>query len=105
VRTALGGMASEKETTTMAKESVKARQRKREKMVVKYAAKRAALKAAGEWQKLDELPRNSSKVRLKNRCQLSGRPRGYMRYFGISRVTFRDMALMGKIPGVTKASW
>ncbi len=74
-------------------------------MVVKYAAKRAALKAAGEWQKLDELPRNSSKVRLKNRCQLSGRPRGYMRYFGISRVTFRDMALMGKIPGVTKASW
>jgi small subunit ribosomal protein S14 len=89
----------------MAKESVKARQRKREKMVAHYATKRAALKAAGEWQKLDELPRNSSKVRLKNRCQLSGRPRGYMRYFGISRVTFRDMALMGKIPGVTKASW
>jgi small subunit ribosomal protein S14 len=89
----------------MAKESVKARQRKREKMVAQYAAKRAALKAAGEWQKLDELPKNSSKVRLKNRCQLSGRPKGYMRYFGISRVTFRDMALMGKIPGVTKASW
>jgi len=74
-------------------------------MVAQYAAKRAALKAAGEWQKLDELPKNSSKVRLKNRCQLSGRPKGYMRYFGISRVTFRDMALMGKIPGVTKASW
>jgi small subunit ribosomal protein S14 len=89
----------------MAKESVKARQRKREKMVAHYAAKRAALKAAGEWQKLDELPRNSSPVRLKNRCQLTGRPKGYMRYFGISRVTFREMALNGKIPGVTKASW
>lgn len=89
----------------MAKESVKARQRKRERMVAKYAEKRAALKAAGEWQALDELPRNSSRVRLKNRCQLTGRPRGYMRFFGISRVTFRDMALQGKIPGVRKASW
>ena len=74
-------------------------------MVGKYAAKRAALKAAGDWAALDELPRNSSKVRLHNRCQLTGRPRGYMRYFGISRITFRDMALMGKIPGVKKASW
>jgi small subunit ribosomal protein S14 len=89
----------------MAKESVKARQRKRERMVAHYADKRAALKAAGEWQALDELPRNSSKVRLKNRDQLTGRPRGYIRYFGISRVTFRDMALAGKIPGVRKASW
>jgi small subunit ribosomal protein S14 len=89
----------------MAKESVKARQRKRERLVAQYSAKRAALKAAGEWQKLDELPRNSSPVRLKNRCQLTGRPKGYMRYFGISRVTFREMALNGKIPGVTKASW
>jgi small subunit ribosomal protein S14 len=89
----------------MAKESVKARQRKRERMVAHYAEKRAALKAAGEWQALDKLPRNSSKVRLKNRCQLTGRPKGYMRYFGLSRVTFRDMALAGKIPGVTKASW
>ena len=89
----------------MAKESVKARQRKREQMVAKYAAKRAALKAAGEWQALDQLPRNSSPVRLKNRCQLTGRPKGYMRFFGLSRVTFRDMALAGKIPGVTKASW
>jgi small subunit ribosomal protein S14 len=89
----------------MAKESVKARQRKREKMVAQYAEKRAALKAAGEWSALDQLPRNSSKVRLKNRCQLTGRPRGYIRYFGISRVTFRDMALAGKIPGVKKASW
>ena len=89
----------------MAKQSVKARQRKREKMVAQYAEKRAALKAAGDWQALDQLPKNSSKVRLKNRCQLTGRPKGYMRYFGLSRVTFRDMALSGKIPGVTKASW
>ena len=88
----------------MAKESVKARQRKREKMVAQFADKRAALKAAGEWQALDALPKNSSKVRLKNRCQLTGRPKGYMRFFGLSRVTFRDMALAGKIPGVKKAS-
>lgn len=89
----------------MAKTSVKAREAKRARMVQKYAAKRAELKAAGDWAALDELPKNSSKVRLHNRCQLSGRPRGYMRYFGISRVTFRDMALAGKIPGVKKASW
>ena len=89
----------------MAKESVKARQRKREQMVAKFAEKRAALKAAGDYKALDELPKNSSKVRLKNRCQLTGRPRGYIRYFGLSRVTFRDMALAGKIPGVKKASW
>ncbi|WEK35385.1 MAG: 30S ribosomal protein S14 [Candidatus Pseudobacter hemicellulosilyticus] len=89
----------------MAKESVKARQRKRERMVAQYAEKRAALKAAGEWGKLDELPKNSSTVRLKNRCQLTGRPKGYMRYFGLSRVTFREMALNGKIPGIRKASW
>ncbi|HVX52052.1 MAG TPA: 30S ribosomal protein S14 [Chitinophagaceae bacterium] len=89
----------------MAKESVKARQRKREAMVAKYADKRAALKAAGDYAALDKLPRNASPVRLKNRCQLTGRPRGYMRYFGLSRVTFRDMALEGKIPGVKKASW
>jgi small subunit ribosomal protein S14 len=89
----------------MAKESVKARQRKREKMVAKYATKRAALKAAGDYEALDKLPRNSSAVRLKNRCQITGRPRGYMRYFGVCRVAFRDMALDGKIPGVRKASW
>ena len=74
-------------------------------MVVKFADKRAALKAAGEWQALDQLPKNSSKVRLKNRCQLTGRPKGYMRFFGLSRVMFREMALSGKIPGVKKASW
>ena len=89
----------------MAKESVKARQRKREAMVAHYAEKRAELKAAGDYAALDKLPKNASPVRLKNRCQLTGRPRGYMRFFGISRVTFRDMALAGKIPGVTKASW
>jgi len=89
----------------MAKESVKARQRKREAMVAQYAEKRAALKAAGNYAGLDKLPKNASPVRLKNRCQLTGRPKGYMRYFGLSRVIFRDMALNGKIPGVKKASW
>jgi small subunit ribosomal protein S14 len=89
----------------MAKTSVKARQRKRERMVAHYAAKRKALKEAGDWKALDELPKNSSRVRLKNRCQLSGRPKGYVRYFGISRIALRDMALDGKIPGLKKASW
>ena len=89
----------------MAKESVKARQRKREKLVAQFAEKRAQLKAAGDFKALDELPKNSSKVRLKNRCQLSGRPRGYIRYFGLWRVMFRDMALAGKMPGIKKASW
>ena len=89
----------------MAKESVKARQRKREAMVAKYADRRAALKAAGDYRTLDLLPKNASPVRLKNRCQLTGRPRGYIRYFGVSRVVFREMALQGKIPGVRKASW
>ena len=89
----------------MAKESVKARQRKRERMVAKFAAKRTALKAEGNYAALDELPKNASPVRLKNRCQLTGRPRGYIRYFGLSRNQFREMALNGKIPGITKASW
>ncbi|MCP4457696.1 MAG: 30S ribosomal protein S14 [Cytophagales bacterium] len=89
----------------MARESIKARERKREKMVARYAKKRAALKAAGDYQGLDKLPRNASPVRLHNRCKLTGRPKGYMRKFGISRVTFREMASAGKIPGVTKASW
>lgn len=89
----------------MAKTSIKARQRKRERMVAQYAEKRAALKAAGDFKALDLLPKNSSAVRLKNRCQMSGRPRGYIRFFGVSRIAFRDMALAGKIPGVKKASW
>lgn len=89
----------------MAKESVKARQRKREAVVARYAAKREALKAAGDYEGLQKLPRNASPVRLKNRCKLTGRPKGYIRDFGICRNQFREMALMGKIPGVTKASW
>ena len=89
----------------MAKESVKARQRKRERMVAKYAERRAALKAAGDFQKLDHLPRNSSPVRLKNRCKITGRGRGFMRVFGLSRIKFREFACEGKIPGITKASW
>lgn len=89
----------------MAKESVKARQRKREKMVAHYAQKRAALKAAGDYEALDKLPKNASPVRLHNRCQLTGRPKGYLRYFGMCRLKFREMALDGKIPGVRKASW
>ncbi|ARS41235.1 MULTISPECIES: 30S ribosomal protein S14 [Pedobacter] len=89
----------------MAKEGVKAREVKRQKLVARYAEKRAVLKAAGDFEGLDKLPKNSSPVRLHNRCKLTGRPRGYMRTFGISRVTFRQMALDGKIPGVKKASW
>ncbi|MEJ8757979.1 MULTISPECIES: 30S ribosomal protein S14 [Pontibacter] len=89
----------------MAKEAVKARELKRQKMVAKYAAKRAELKAKGDYEGLDKLPKNASPIRLHNRCKLSGRPRGYMRKFGISRVLFRELALMGKIPGVTKSSW
>ena len=84
---------------------MKARERKRERLVAQYADKRAELKAAGDWEGLQKLPRDSSKVRLHNRCKLTGRPRGYMRQFGISRVTFREMASSGLIPGITKASW
>ena len=84
---------------------MKARDAKRAKLHAKYAEKRAALKAAGDYVALQKLPRNSSKVRMRNRCKLTGRPRGYMRLFGISRVTFREMATFGKIPGVTKSSW
>ena len=89
----------------MAKKSVIARELKRRKLVEKYAEKRARLKAEGKWEELQKLPRNSSPVRLHNRCALTGRPRGYIRKFGVCRVVFRDMALDGKIPGVRKASW
>ncbi len=89
----------------MAKESMKARERKREKLVAKYAKKRAELKAAGDYEALQKLPKNASPVRLHNRCKLTGRPKGYMRQFGISRINFREMASNGLIPGVTKASW
>ena len=89
----------------MAKESMKARERKRMAMVEKYAEIRAALKAAGDYVGLQKLPRNASPIRVHNRCQLTGRPKGYMRQFGISRINFREMALKGLIPGVKKASW
>jgi small subunit ribosomal protein S14 len=89
----------------MAKTSVLARQKKREKLVQQYAAKRAALKAAGDWEAIQKLPKNSSPVRLKNRCQVTGRPKGYMRAFGLSRIEFRELAREGKIPGIKKASW
>lgn len=89
----------------MAKESMKAREVKRLKLVAKYAAKRAALKKAGDYEALQAIPRNASPVRLHNRCKMSGRPKGYMRQFGISRIDFREMASQGLIPGVKKASW
>ena len=89
----------------MARESIIARERKRVKLVAKYEDKRKALKKAGDWVGLDKLPRNSSKVRLHNRCKITGRPKGYMRQFGISRINFREMASNGFIPGVKKASW
>jgi small subunit ribosomal protein S14 len=89
----------------MAKESMKAREVKRLKMVEKYAEKRAKLKAAGDAEGLQKLPRNASPIRMHNRCSLTGRPKGYMRQFGLSRISFREMALNGLIPGVKKASW
>jgi len=89
----------------MAKTSSKARQRKRERLVAKYAALRKELKEKGDFAALQELPRNSSPSRLHSRCTLTGRPRGFMRKFGLSRIAFRDLALEGKIPGVRKASW
>ena len=89
----------------MAKESIKARERKRQQMVEKYAEKRKALKASGDYIALQKLPKNASPVRLHNRCKITGRPKGYMRIFGISRINFREMAVKGLIPGVKKASW
>lgn len=89
----------------MAKESVKAREIKRARLIKKYEAKRAQLKADGDYVGLSRLPRNSNPIRLHNRCKLTGRPRGYMRQFGVSRITFREMASAGLIPGVKKASW
>ena len=89
----------------MAKLSIIARTQKKEELVKRYAAKRKALKEAGEWTALDKLPRSSSAVRLRSRCKLTGRPRGYMRKFGICRNQFRQLAAEGKIPGLTKSSW
>jgi len=84
---------------------MKAREVKRQKLVEKYAEKRAKLKAEGDYIGLSRLPRNSNPIRLHNRCKLTGRPKGYMRQFGISRITFREMASEGLIPGIKKASW
>ena len=89
----------------MAKESMKAREVKRQKMVDRYAEKRAKLKAEGDYVVLSRLPKNSNPIRLHNRCKITGRPKGYMRQFGISRITFREMASQGLIPGIKKASW
>lgn len=89
----------------MAKESMKAREVKRAKLIQKYSAKRAELKANGDYIGLQKLPKNSMPIRLHNRCKLTGRPKGYMRQFGISRINFREMAATGLIPGVKKASW
>lgn len=89
----------------MAKESMKAREVKRLKLVERYAEKRAALKEAGDYVGLSKLPRNSNPIRLHNRCKITGRPKGYMRMFGVSRIQFREMASKGLIPGVKKASW
>jgi small subunit ribosomal protein S14 len=89
----------------MAKESMKAREVKRKKLADLYADRRAALKAAGDYVGLQKLPRNSAPTRQRNRCKLTGRPRGYIRQFGISRNTFREMVLDGLIPGLTKSSW
>ena len=89
----------------MAKESMKAREVKRAKLVAKYAAKRAELIANGDYIGLQKLPKNASPVRIHNRCSLTGRPKGYMRQFGVSRINFREMALQGLIPGIKKASW
>jgi small subunit ribosomal protein S14 len=89
----------------MAKESMKAREVKRAKLVAKYAAKREQLIADGNYEGLQALPKNASPVRLHNRCKITGRPKGYMRQFGISRIQFREMASNGLIPGIKKASW
>ena len=89
----------------MAKKSAVARDLKRAKMIAQYRQKRIRLKAEGQYDKLHLLPRNSSPTRLKNRCLISGRPRAYMRQFGVSRIVFREEASMGNIPGITKSSW
>ena len=89
----------------MAKKSWMAREKKRRQMVAKFAAKRRALKDAGNWEELQKIPRNASPVRMNNRCPITGRTRGFLRRFGVSRIVFREMALAGKIPGVRKSSW
>lgn len=89
----------------MARKSVVARNEKRAKLIAKYAEKRAQLKAEGKWEELQKLPKNSSPVRYKNRCSITGRGKGYLRDFGLSRIKFRELANEGKVPGVRKSSW
>ena len=89
----------------MAKESMKAREVKRQKLVAKYSDKRNTLKSSGDYVGLQKIPKNASPVRLHNRCKITGRPKGYMRVFGVSRVIFREMANKGLIPGIKKSSW
>ncbi len=89
----------------MAKKSVEARNLKRQRMIAQFSARRVQLKKEGKFEELDKLPRNSSQVRFRNRCQLTGRPRGYIRDFGVCRIQLRELALYGKIPGMRKASW
>jgi small subunit ribosomal protein S14 len=89
----------------MAKKCMIARQAKRERLVAKYAAIRKEMKEKGDLAGLQKLPRNANPTRLHSRCSMTGRPRGYLRKFGLSRISFRELALDGKIPGVTKASW
>ena len=89
----------------MAKESMKAREVKRAKLIARYAEKRARLKAEGDYDALQALPKNASPVSAHNRCKITGRPKGYIRQFGVSRIQFREMASQGLIPGVKKASW
>ena len=89
----------------MSRKCLVAREEKRQKLVDKYADLRKELKEKGEWDELQKLPRNSSKIRLRNRCVMTGRPRGYFRKFGVSRLVFREMALKGEIPGIKKSSW
>lgn len=89
----------------MARKCMAAREAKREKLVAKYADLRKELKAKGDYEALQKLPKNASPVRLHNRCMMTGRARGYYRKFGISRLVFREMALKGEIPGIKKSSW
>lgn len=89
----------------MARKSNVVRDEKRKKLIAKYAKKRAELKAKGDYEGLRKLPRNSSPTRLKNRCKLTGRPRGYLRHFDISRIAFRELASKGEIMGIRKSSW
>lgn len=89
----------------MAKKSKVARDKKQREMVARYAELRKELKAQGDYEALAKLPKDSSRTRLKNRCEVTGRPRGFMRKFGMSRIAFRDLAHKGQIPGVKKSSW